>query len=96
MAKILNAPELEMQTIMSGRRGYISDRDLDAFDALATEVAELAHGLLRALEAKLERERRAAQGAGQITSASVLQHGVDVFAGELRAAVERDQLDQKR
>ena len=49
--------ELETQAIISDRRGYMSEADISAFNALSTEVGELAHGLLRSLEAKLERER---------------------------------------
>ena len=48
--------ELETQAIISERRGYISKPDMQIFEALATDVGELCHGLLRSLEAKMERE----------------------------------------
>jgi|ERR1041384_5195204 len=48
--------ELETQAIISERRGYISKPDMQIFEALATDVGELSHGLLRSLEAKMERE----------------------------------------
>jgi len=48
--------ELETQAIISERRGFISKQDMKVFETLSTEVGELSHGLLRSLEAKLERE----------------------------------------
>ena len=45
--------ELETQTLISDRRGYIRKSDLEAFWPLSTEVGQLAHGLLRSLEARL-------------------------------------------
>src|SRR5262249_46642936 len=56
--------ELETQAIISERRGYISASDMRTFDLLSTEVGELAHGLLRSLEATLERQRRPGQIPG--------------------------------
>ena len=43
--------ELETQTLLAHRRQYIDRENMDAFDALSTQVGELAHGLLRSLEA---------------------------------------------
>lgn len=44
--------ELETQALLARRRNYIQQPDMDAFNALATQVGELAHGLLRSLEAR--------------------------------------------
>ena|SRR2546425_8946114 len=43
--------ELETEALISQRRGYIGTTFMDEFTALATQVGELAHGLLRSLEA---------------------------------------------
>ena len=43
--------ELETQAMLCERRGYIHKADMVAFTTLATQVGELAHGLLRSLEA---------------------------------------------
>src|SRR5437899_7151082 len=43
--------ELETEALISQRRGYIGTTFMDVFTALATQVGELAHGLLRSLEA---------------------------------------------
>ena len=44
--------ELETQALLAQRRNYVRTDDMEAFNALATQVGELAHGLLRALEAR--------------------------------------------
>jgi four helix bundle protein len=43
--------ELETQTIISGRRGYIDELEMQRFVSLSTQVGELTHGLLRSLKA---------------------------------------------
>ncbi len=45
--------ELETQALLSERRRYIDAVEMKAFNALSTKVGELAHGLLRSLEALL-------------------------------------------
>ena len=42
--------ELETQAVIGERRGYIAEPDIKRFVALSTQVGELTHGLLRALE----------------------------------------------
>jgi len=44
--------ELETQALLAFRRRYIGQADMESFTALATQVGELAHGLLRSLEAR--------------------------------------------
>ena len=44
--------ELETGALISKRRGYIPTTLMEEFTALATQVGELAHGLLRSLEAR--------------------------------------------
>jgi four helix bundle protein len=44
--------ELETQALIAERRGYIRPDDMSTFNALSTRVGELAHGLLRSLEAR--------------------------------------------
>ena len=55
--------ELETQALLSQRRRFISRTQMAEFDALATPVGELAHGLLRSLEDRL------AQQEGQTVNA---------------------------
>jgi hypothetical protein len=43
--------ELETVALLAARRGFISTTAMEEFTPLATQVGELAHGLLRALEA---------------------------------------------
>jgi four helix bundle protein len=43
--------ELETQALLRERRGYIHKDDMKSFDDLSTSVGQLAHGLLRPLEA---------------------------------------------
>ena len=45
--------ELETQAMISDRRGYLRKADREKFWSLSTEVGQLAHGLLRSLEAQL-------------------------------------------
>jgi len=44
--------ELETVALIGKRRGYIGATMMDEFTALATQVGELAHGLLRSLEVR--------------------------------------------
>ena len=44
--------ELETEALISERRGYIRALRMEEFTRLATQVGELAHGLLRSLEAR--------------------------------------------
>ncbi|PYR28199.1 MAG: hypothetical protein DMF92_14700 [Acidobacteria bacterium] len=44
--------ELETQALLGHRLTFIPDGKMDRFTAIATQVGELTHGLLRALEAK--------------------------------------------
>src|SRR5437773_7880824 len=44
--------ELETEALISERRGYIRAPQMEEFIRLATQVGELAHGLLRSLEAR--------------------------------------------
>jgi hypothetical protein len=44
--------ELETEALISKRRGYIPPTLMAEFTVLATQVGELAHGLLRSLEAR--------------------------------------------
>ncbi len=44
--------ELETQALLSERRGFIGKTFMNEFTMLATEVGELAHGLLRSLQAR--------------------------------------------
>jgi four helix bundle protein len=44
--------ELETQAIIGERLSYVGQVDMRAFMALSTQVGELSHGLLRALEAR--------------------------------------------
>ena len=44
--------ELETQALLARRRNYIRTDDMETLNALATQVGELAHGLLRSLEAR--------------------------------------------
>jgi four helix bundle protein len=53
--------ELETEMTLSDRVGYVRPEDMAAFSALATQVGELAHGLLRSLQIRLE-NNRAAEG----------------------------------
>ena len=48
--------ELETQIILADRLRYVRTADMKAFDTLSGSVGRLTHGLLRALEAKAERE----------------------------------------
>jgi four helix bundle protein len=48
--------ELETQIILANRLHYVSAADMNAFDGLSGSVGRLAHGLLRSLEPRLERE----------------------------------------
>jgi len=50
--------EVETQAIISERRRYIDQLRMREFEALSARVGQLAHGLLRSLEAKRESERR--------------------------------------
>ncbi len=43
--------ELETQALLGHRLAFVPDDEMNRFTALATEVGELAHGLLRSLEA---------------------------------------------
>ena len=52
--------ELETEMLLSDRIGYVRADDIVAFNALATQVGELAHGLLRSLEARMNVTRDAA------------------------------------
>jgi four helix bundle protein len=45
--------ELETQALISERRKHISPSYMDDFNKLSTQVGELAHGLLRSLEARI-------------------------------------------
>jgi len=45
--------ELETEMLLSDRIGYVRANDIAAFNALSTQVGELAHGLLRSLEARM-------------------------------------------
>jgi four helix bundle protein len=51
--------ELETQAIISERRRYIAPKRMSEFNDLSTRVGQVAHGLLRSLEARLESERSA-------------------------------------
>ena len=44
--------ELETQMLLARRRRYVEPGDMESFTALATQVGELSHGLLRSLEAR--------------------------------------------
>ena len=44
--------ELETQALIGERRRYINSEDMEAFNALSKQVGELAHGLLRSLQAR--------------------------------------------
>ena len=44
--------ELETEALISERRGYIRSTLMEEFTRLTTQVGELAHGLLRSLEAR--------------------------------------------
>ena len=44
--------ELETQALLSERRGYIHKKDMESFNDLSESVGQLAHGLLRSLEAR--------------------------------------------
>jgi four helix bundle protein len=44
--------ELETQALLGARRRYITPEEMQAFNALSKQVGELAHGLLRALQAQ--------------------------------------------
>ena len=48
--------ELETQVILADRLHYVTAADMKAFDGLSGSVGRLTHGLLRSLEARLERE----------------------------------------
>ena len=48
--------ELETQALLGHRLTFISDGEMDRFTAIATQVGELTHGLLRALKAKSSSE----------------------------------------
>ena len=43
--------ELETQSVIGGRRGYIDELEMQRLVSLSTQVGELTHGLLRSLEA---------------------------------------------
>jgi four helix bundle protein len=43
--------ELETQAMISARRRYISEQNLERFEGLSSQVGRLTHGLLRSLEA---------------------------------------------
>ena len=55
--------ELETQAIISERRRYIEPKKVSEFNNLSTRVGQLAHGLLRSLEARHESERRGSRQA---------------------------------
>lgn len=46
--------ELETQAIIASRRRYITADAMKRFEALSESVGQLAHGLARSLEARLE------------------------------------------
>ena len=48
--------ELETLIIVADRLRYVRTADMKAFDTLSGSVGRLTHGLLRALEAKAERD----------------------------------------
>jgi four helix bundle protein len=50
--------ELETQAIISERRRYLEPTKVSELNNLSTRVGQLAHGLLRSLEARHESERR--------------------------------------
>ena len=45
--------ELETEMLLSDRIGYVRANDIAALNALSTQVGELAHGILRSLEARM-------------------------------------------
>jgi four helix bundle protein len=59
IARIVDAlaehAELETQVILADRLHYVSVADMKAFNSLSGSVGRLTHGLLRSLEARLER-----------------------------------------
>ena len=48
--------ELETQLLIAERLRYVTAADMKAFNTLSGSVGRLTHGLLRSLEARLERE----------------------------------------
>ena len=45
--------ELETQALISERRQYLNPSEMTEFNRLSTQVGQLAHGLLRSLEAQV-------------------------------------------
>jgi len=50
--------ELETQALLAARRRLISTTDIATFEQLSESVGQLAHGLVRSLEARLTKDQR--------------------------------------
>jgi four helix bundle protein len=62
--------ELETQSVIADRRGYLGKSDMDRLAELSTQVGELSHGLLRALEARALRDKESGDGDSRIAAKS--------------------------
>jgi len=50
--------ELETQAVLAHKRALISPEDMSKFEHLSESVGQLAHGLVRSLEARLTKQER--------------------------------------